>query len=316
VEALQLTLTNRLRLAALARAEHGGRVVGTYVIDDEGVIDLRALEDRGPNTRASDLAPLTEIAGRFGDAGDVTSLYVVDPVPTRKLFRRRTKGPSTVLPAVLAPGDVRAVAAGSRTRPDGSESNDAAPRADTATAGGAQLDPDTDPVAGVDDNVVIDLTELWSTPPTAAPQPVVDLRPDSGPSSLQSAIAEFNKLNPFADAPERDIESGIRFGHGTAEPAVERPPLFGSWERSELASTPPEAVVSDLTETPDTSGADTSGGDTSDGGQSDGGNPPVVCPVCGGAANRDFANRFLEIDFYSCGECFHMWHLTADDTNG
>jgi hypothetical protein len=315
VEAPQLTLTNRLRLAALARAEHGGRVVGTYVIDDDGVIDLRALEDRGPNTRASDLAPLTEIAGRFGDAGDVTSLYVVDPVPSRKMFRRRAKEPSTVLPAVLAPGDVRAVTAGSRTRPDGSESSDAtdaAPRADTAT--------------GVEDNILIDLTELWSTPPTAAPPPVVDLRDDSGPTPLQTAIADFNKLDPFADAPERDIESGIRFGHGTAEPAAERPPLFGSWERSELASTAPEAVVSDLTDAPGPGGADTSGADSSDGSPSDGGpsdggssngtNPAVVCPRCGGAANRDFANRFLEIDFYSCGECFHMWHVTADDTNG
>lgn len=314
-----MTLTNRLRLAALARAERGGRVVGTYVIDDEGVIDLRALEDRGPNTRASDLASLGAIAGQFGDAGDVTSLYDEDPVPTRKIFRRRTNETATVLPDVLRPGDVRAVPAGSDTRPDGPESNDDTqldPDIDTATADETQVDANTDPDAGVEETLVIDLTEAWSSPATADPQPPVDLRDDSGPSSLQTAIAEFNMLNPFDDAPERDIESGIRFGHGATDQAAQRPPLFGSRERAELASTPPEAAVSDITETPDAGDGDTSGGDTNDGDQSNGTNPAVVCPVCGGAAKHDFANRFLEIDFYSCGECFHMWHLTADDANG
>jgi hypothetical protein len=159
---------------------------------------------------------------------------------------------------------------------------------------------ETDPVAGDEDNLVIDLTELWSTPPTAVPQPVDDRRDDSGPTSHQAAIDDFNQLNPFTDAPERDVDSGISFEHGTTEPAAPRPPLFGSWERSELASTPPEADVADITETPDTGGGD----------------PAVVCPMCGGTANRDFSNQFLAIDFYSCGECFHMWHLTADDTDG
>ena len=71
------TLTNRLRVAALSRAEDGARVVGICVIDGDGVVDLRSFDDRGPLTRASDLAPLSELVGQFDEASDVDGLYVV-----------------------------------------------------------------------------------------------------------------------------------------------------------------------------------------------------------------------------------------------
>jgi hypothetical protein len=276
-----LTLTNRLRLAALARAERGGRVVGPYVIHDDGVIDLRALEDRARTTRSSEPASLKDIAGRYSDdAGDITHLYVADPIKTRKLFRRGKDTSvidvSFVAPDVLLPGQARAIKAGSKT-----------PLALPNPA--AHTDPVADPVDDEvivnEDELVADLTEAWSEPLPEKQPSVIDLREDQGPTPHQTSIMDFNQSNPFSEAPERDIGSGIEFGHhGSVPPTVPppqtvpRPTLFGNKSQSATVQT--------------------------------------ACPMCGGVATRDFANRFLEIDFYSCGDCFHMWHLTADDTTG
>lgn len=89
MEAKRTTLTDQLRLAALARAEQGGRIVDTYVIDDDGVIDLRSLVDRQPVSRASEPVPLGEMAGLFGDAADVGELYSEETEPSRQTWRRR-----------------------------------------------------------------------------------------------------------------------------------------------------------------------------------------------------------------------------------
>jgi hypothetical protein len=109
------TLTNRLRVAALSRAKNGGQVVGTHVIDGDGVVDLRCLEDRRPFDRASDLAPLSELVGRFDDVSDVGDLYAVGSErrwfggrkarrQARTRTAQRTAGPGSVAPV---PVDVR-----------------------------------------------------------------------------------------------------------------------------------------------------------------------------------------------------------------
>ena len=140
---------------------------------------------------------------------------------------------------------------------------------------------------------------------------------------MQSAITDFNEQGPRVKPAKRDIESGILFGHGGVVPEIvdreglfddidlrsdtERGVLFGGADKTpDLGVHPADAP--DVPSAPSENNPfDAPPGDET--------TAALVCPMCGSAATRDFANRFLEIDFYSCGNCFHMWHLAADSTD-
>ncbi len=71
-----LSLSRRLRDAALERARHDGELVDSYVLDADGVLDLRTLDDDrviAPATQPA--AALARTLGRLGDAGEVSDLY-------------------------------------------------------------------------------------------------------------------------------------------------------------------------------------------------------------------------------------------------
>ena len=308
-----MTLTHQLRLAALKRAEEGGRVVGTYVIDDEGVIDLRALEDRGPRSRASDLASLAYMAGMFEDAADVSDLYAPEQTHSRGLFRRRgadaTPGGTSPRPEQVALEEAAEQAADGDSAP----ADTPIPASDPVEAGDRVGEPGVHepatrrPSAPVAEGEEDDVIELREKPDPSSPAPRSEL------SSLQSAVLDFNQLEPTNDPGVTDIESGIIYGASgelldadrtsvladDVEPPgpVELPAPTETTDTAEVAD-PPAPAPPD--ERDDQTPATTSGGDA------------VVCPACGGAATKDFANRFLELDFFSCNECFHMWHLAAE----
>lgn len=68
----------RLRNAAIERTNTDAERVDDYVLDEDGVIDLRALEVERDRAGASvaDPAPiLATMRGKFGDAGEVSDLY-------------------------------------------------------------------------------------------------------------------------------------------------------------------------------------------------------------------------------------------------
>ncbi|MEZ5165993.1 MAG: hypothetical protein R2695_05695 [Acidimicrobiales bacterium] len=69
-------LSARLRDAAIERTGSRSARVDDYVLDDDGVIDLRRLErESGEVSIAAPAAALATIRGRLGDAHDVGSLY-------------------------------------------------------------------------------------------------------------------------------------------------------------------------------------------------------------------------------------------------
>ena len=308
---MQLTLTDRLRLAALERAEHGGRVVGTYVIDNDGVIDLRALEDRQPRSRASDLAPLHDMAGRFEDAADVSHLYASEGERSRGWFRRRTREQDAHGFPSSGGGQIQAGDATPAEAPipgSGPEDARVAPR---------HLGVPVDEQETEYDHV-IDLGK------ESEPEPDVSIRGQQPePSILQSAIMDFNQPEVATESAVVDIESGIVFGSSgqlpqpaddvidqRVEPGTDSGPPSGPVQTPSTPDadlTEGAAAVADPSppgppgDRDDQTPAATSGGDA------------VVCPACGGAATKDFANRFLEIDFFSCNDCFNMWHLAAED---
>jgi hypothetical protein len=348
---MQLTLTERLRLAALARAERGGRVVDTYVIDEEGVIDLTALEDRGPDSRASDLAPLGDTAGRYGDAADVSALFeeatparrgrfrrreeveeAADPEPTLKdrLLAAHAAAAATSLEKMQPGEPVSPVHTPDQTddttpAPTPDQTDDTAPALtpdqtdDTAPAPTPDQTNDTAPAPTPDQTndtaPAHDRIEGWEVlipgssadvePETSPGLPEVeldsfdgieiDLREQGRPSNLQDAIDAFNRSNPI-EVFEIDIESGIRYGEGSHgavdnERKVTLEDFAGPGDHL-----PPDAAAT----------AETDSELVDDG---------VDCPICGRPASLDFENRFLGINFYSCRDCFHMWHLAADESD-
>jgi len=353
---MQLTLTNRLRLAALKRAEQGGRVVGTYVIDDGGVIDLRALEDRRPRSRASDLAPLDDMAGMFGEATDVSDLYAPEEVRRRGWFRRRPADQQTSDHQLLDLDDDRDHAADDELMAqdelmaeDELMAQDEFSADDEASA--ETPIPASDPVAAGDrvevpaDRKVAPRhmgVPVSDGGDEVEPEPAAPIRGQQAElSSLQSAIMEFNQLEPAPEVDVVDIDSGIIFGASGKLVESGRGSLFEVQPADTLPADAQQVDddVIDLRENPDlgapagpiqpsTPDADQTDGhaevaDPSSPGPLDdrddqtpaatSGGDDVVCPACGGAATKDFTNRFLDIDFYSCDECFNMWHLAAEE---
>ncbi|MFQ5556541.1 MAG: hypothetical protein ACE5GB_03400 [Acidimicrobiales bacterium] len=89
-----------------------GDEVREYIIDHNGVIDLRRPDSGAPAKPASAPADLGDIAGRLGGAGDVTELYTPDEgVRSRSRLPRRSAEvgcddqPGTSAPVGGDPGD-------------------------------------------------------------------------------------------------------------------------------------------------------------------------------------------------------------------
>jgi hypothetical protein len=70
------SLARRLRYAAIDRTRSGSERVDDFVLDADGVIDLRELDRAdGEMSIAAPAAALATIRGRLGDAAEVSDLY-------------------------------------------------------------------------------------------------------------------------------------------------------------------------------------------------------------------------------------------------
>lgn len=89
------SLSERLREAALERARLEGQVVDSYVLDSEGVIDLRELEQEPAGTSVTQpAAALAETRGMIGEAAEVGDLYDETFGARRWPFARREAAPA------------------------------------------------------------------------------------------------------------------------------------------------------------------------------------------------------------------------------
>ena len=94
-----LSLSRRLRDAALERARHDGELVDSFVLDADGVIDLRTLDDDrviAPSTQPA--AALARTLGRLGDAGEVSDLYAEPKRVNRPWSRTKSETAPTPSP--------------------------------------------------------------------------------------------------------------------------------------------------------------------------------------------------------------------------
>lgn len=100
-------LAHRLRNAAIARTTTEAERVDDFVLDKDGVLDLRTIERDAFGTSVADPAKaLATIRGRLGDAHEVSDLYdESEPEPPRwRLVTRSRATPATaVLPSPEAP---------------------------------------------------------------------------------------------------------------------------------------------------------------------------------------------------------------------
>lgn len=86
-----MSLSIRLRDAAIERSHLYGEVIRSCVLGPDGVIDLRSLENSSterPSTRPA--AALAEIAGGFDHDIDISHLYCHDS-PSRFELRRHRR---------------------------------------------------------------------------------------------------------------------------------------------------------------------------------------------------------------------------------
>ena len=98
------TLSKRLRSAALHRTRHESERVDDFVLDADGVIDLRRLDDpEDARSVASPPAALRATRGRLGDAGDVAGLYDDSEPEGGWLRRRRRRRRSATASGSVAP---------------------------------------------------------------------------------------------------------------------------------------------------------------------------------------------------------------------
>jgi hypothetical protein len=86
-------LAHRLRNAAIERTATDAERVDDFVLDKDGVLDLRELERDALGTSVADPAKaLATIRGRLGDAHEVSNLYdESEPEPSRWAFGRRSR---------------------------------------------------------------------------------------------------------------------------------------------------------------------------------------------------------------------------------
>lgn len=81
-------LAHKLRNAAIDRTTTDAERVDSFVIDEDGVLDLRVLDrDSGRSSIADPARALATIRGQLGDAHEVSDLYD-ESEPQRSLWRR------------------------------------------------------------------------------------------------------------------------------------------------------------------------------------------------------------------------------------
>lgn len=171
------TLSSRLRAAAMERTRTTSAQVDDIVLDPDGVIDLRRLDE--PEDSRSIATPpeaLKATRGRLGDAGDVGHLYD-DTAPAGRRWPWRGRGTTE------APADRAAPPATSR--PGRPARRPAPPAVGTApsTPRPAPAAP-TPPVspASPDDRVpTVDPTPVDLPDPGSEPATEIDLRDDTRP---------------------------------------------------------------------------------------------------------------------------------------
>lgn len=90
MEQFNQPLADRLRSAAIGRSESGSEQVDDdFVLDPDGVIDLRELRKINGRSIAAPAAALATIRGQLGDAAEISSLYdESEPVPRWRLGLR------------------------------------------------------------------------------------------------------------------------------------------------------------------------------------------------------------------------------------
>ena len=164
-----MSLSERLRLAALERARQSGQKIDNYVLEPTGVIDLREME-RQPSPAVDNSVALPEIGGEAA----VEDLYD-RPLAEARLWKR-VRG--TMVPPGTAGADVEA-------------------------GGGAET-----AATQLDDTVTIDLTEdvpLIEIEEPAGPgvDPVLDAQPTApcprcGTAATRDLIDIFNSLEYYS----------------------------------------------------------------------------------------------------------------------
>jgi hypothetical protein len=83
------SLARRLRYAAVDRTQTGSERVDDFVLDADGVIDLREFDRADADMSiAAPAAALAAIRGRLGDAAEVSDLYD-ESEPKRSRWRPR-----------------------------------------------------------------------------------------------------------------------------------------------------------------------------------------------------------------------------------
>lgn len=101
----------RLRDAALQRTDAASERVDDFVLDEDGVIDLRALDverQRGAISVADPAPILATMRGKFGDAAEVSDLYdtAEEPSPRWRLGLRARHAYGDQVPSAEPPPSV------------------------------------------------------------------------------------------------------------------------------------------------------------------------------------------------------------------
>ena len=269
-----MTLTGRLRDAALARAKRRGAAFDDFVLDETGVLDLRALDEAPPGERrASDPAALGEFAGKYGDTTTVIDLYAEENEKRRGRKLAATAAAtdidddSELDSPVVTEGDVDAVDAAGADDADGEDADSD----DSGVAAEAIVDP---PITGT--------LRLSKVPLTIEiPSSVdVDLTTESDEPDLIDLSGDL-----LHDGP---VDFGVDFGAPTVDASST------TWIEPISGDTPVETApkAQPRFETEED-------------------NPATApCPRCTSIGARDLIDRFSQVDFWSCPHCFHMWQST------
>ena len=168
-------LARRLRDAAIDRTATDAERVDDFVLDKDGVLDLRELEHDALGTSAADPArALAAIKGQLGNAHEVSELYD-DSEPSRRWRVGRRTHPSTdatVVPAPKTPADRPA------TRPNPPQPLN---RLSTVPLT-AKTNTDEAP-ADPDDREILETTMHEGNPVAVSNEPEIDLRDEARPTA-------------------------------------------------------------------------------------------------------------------------------------
>lgn len=205
------SLGRRLRHAAVERTDSESARVGDFVLDDDGVIDLRDFEDASADVSiAAPAAALATIRGQLGDAAEISDLYdESEGAPSRwRLGLRARRARRTDTPAAKV----------SRATPAPTPRPSAAPvptrRPPTIVPSRLSmipLSPSTDhappgtvpePTVEVPDTDVVEAEPrtggfFSATRPAPVPEPEIDLRDDERPTAECPRCANLGRRDLF-----------------------------------------------------------------------------------------------------------------------